>query len=655
MSARKNPVATMFAPGGPIAGQLARFEARPQQVEMASAIERAFADNAHLIVEAGTGVGKSFAYLLPAILRAVEHKERIVVSTHTIALQEQLIHKDIPFLAKILPGAFEAVLVKGRSNYLGLRRLERTVQQASQLLSSDEMFDELRRIKAWSKTTNEGSLSDLPLSPNGAVWERVRSDTNDCMGRKCPRFEECFYQLARRRMHKAQILVVNHALLMTDLALRGKDASVLPDYHRVILDEAHTVEQAASDYLGLEVSSTQVQFLLNSLYNERTGKGLLATTLLHRQELPLVAGAARAAMEYFEDLADWQQHHGRSNGRLMQPPQAANRLTPALIELGKGLETLGSKSGSEEEKLALTGAASRCAEMAGAIRTLHEQNVADWVYWMEVRSERFLRVTLGAKPIHVGPAMKALLFDRVRSVVLTSATLSAGSGADFGYLRERLGLENAAELKLGSPFDFKRQAVVHVEPAMPDPGDAGAFVEAVCERLQRYLKLTGGRAFVLFTSHAMLRRCAEALALFCREEGFPLFVQGTGMPRSQMLEAFRATDHSVLFGAESFWSGVDLPGEALSNVIIVKLPFSAPDDPLVEARVEQIRKANGNPFLQFQVPEAVLKFRQAVGRLIRTQTDTGIVAILDPRVMTKPYGKQFLGSLPPCRVEVHKG
>ncbi|MCG3132151.1 MAG: putative ATP-dependent helicase DinG [Phycisphaerae bacterium] len=646
---------SLLSADGLIARHLPRFESRPQQVEMAQAVERAFEGGSRLLVEAGTGVGKSFAYLVPAILRAVEHEEKIVISTHTIALQEQLIEKDIPFLAGIFPKEFSAALVKGRSNYVGLRRLGRAAQNAGQLFNTGDEVDELTQIERWAKTSRDGSLSDLSFVPKPAVWEKALSDGQDCLGRKCPHFEACFYQKARRRVHRAHLLIVNHAMLLSDLALREQGAAVLPDYDRLILDEAHTLEQAAASQLGLRVTFAQVQHLLNGLHHERTGKGLLAATLMHRERVPLVRETFDAAETFFADVAHWQESQGRRNGRVMQPPPIVNRLTPALSRLEQSLKELAGKAAEEEEKLSITSAAGRCAELGGAVERWVAQSASDWVYWIEHRRDRVLRVTLGGSPLDIGPTLKRLLFDRVSGVVLTSATLATGPKADFSYVEGRLGVDRAARAALGSPFDFARQVTMHVEADMPDPADTAAFFEQVCDRLRRYLPMTQGRAFVLFTSHAMLQRCAERMSGFCRERGYPLLAQGEGMPRSKMLEAFRTTPNAVLFGADTFWAGVDVPGDALSSVIIVKLPFSAPDDPLTEARIERLREEGGNPFMTLQVPEAVLKLRQAFGRLVRTKTDTGIVVILDPRVVTKRYGSMFLDSLPKCRTIVNRG
>ncbi|MFQ5591119.1 MAG: ATP-dependent DNA helicase [Phycisphaerae bacterium] len=647
-------VRKILGSGGPVAEKLPNYEVRPQQLEMAVAVAEAFAGGRHLAVEAGTGVGKSFAYLVPAIEHVLRRGGRVVVSTHTIALQEQLVEKDIPFLRGVLAHDFTAVLVKGRSNYLGLRRLARASQRQATLFESGSRLAELHRIEDWAYETTDGSLSDLERQPDAAVWDRVRSEHDDCLGRRCPTYERCFFQRARRRAGTAQLLIVNHAMLFSDLAVRSRGASILPEYDLVVLDEAHTVERVAGDHLGASVSDTQVHYLLNLLFNERTGRGVLAGHLTAQLQAA-ISTARTSSRDYFTRLEAWNARHGSPSGRLRAPPPVKQDVAASLVELQQRMLELRHSVKDDEDRSELAAVAERCGGLSSAIADWHAQSKPEWVYWMERKGGSPLRVTLCARPVDIGTTLKAVLFDAVKSVVLTSATLTVAKEDPFAYLRSRLRLDDVRTLQLGSPFNYREQVRVYLESAMPDPADEDAFVPAACEAIKKYVGISGGRAFVLFTSYHMLRQCAAALGPTLEQQRMPLLVQGAGLPRSRMLEMFRSTPRSVLLGTDTFWAGVDVAGDALSNVIIVKLPFASPSNPVVEADIERIRASGGNPFLQYQVPEAILKFRQGIGRLIRSRGDRGIVAILDPRVRTKPYGRRFLEALPAGAVIVPDG
>jgi ATP-dependent DNA helicase DinG len=568
-----------------------------------------------------------------------------------------LIAKDIPFLNAVLPVEFSAVLVKGRSNYVSLRRIKGAVERSGSLFSQPEEIDHLQRVVEWSRSTSDGSLSDLSFKPLGTVWDEVRSEHGNCLGKSCPTYDSCLYYRARRRIWNADLLVVNHALFFADLALRREGASVLPDYDVVVFDEAHTLEQVAADHLGLSVTGGQIEYLLNRLYNDRTQKGLLAKLPAADVDAFKVRMAAEQLVDrvrhqnrdLFAELGEWRQSSGSSNGRLRKPPDVVNEVSPSLKELEARIVELAKPIDSDEARIEYTAAAERCVGLANSLNAWMQQSQSDHVYWMETSGSQ-QRIRLVSAPVDVAPVLRDELFACVKTVILTSATLAVGQQS-FDFIRQRLGLTKANELKLGSPFDYARQMTLFLPDSMPDPSEAPAsYTSAVCTQIQHYVTQTKGRAFVLFTSYQMLREVARRMTPWFVSQNYGLYVQGADMPRTQLLERFRQDPAGVLFGADSFWQGVDVPGDALQNVIIAKLPFSVPDHPLLEARLESIRENGGNPFFDYQVPEAIIKLKQGVGRLIRTRTDTGIVAILDPRIRTKRYGQLFLDSLPDCTI-----
>jgi Rad3-related DNA helicase len=882
-STAQSSVDAVLGPGGSIARRLGdAYEARPQQIEMARAVERAFIEGGHLLVEAGTGVGKSFAYLLPAIDAAVKRKKRVVISTHTISLQEQLIDKDIPLLQSVYGDEFTAVLVKGRGNYLCQRRLQSAGQHQQMLFDEDRHLKTLSMIHDWSQSTTDGTLATLPQLPEPAVWDEVRAEHGNCLGKRCDFYSKCFWQAAKQRMQRANLLIVNHALFFSDLALRAACVQYLPKYDHVIFDEAHTIEDVASQHFAVRLSEASVKYVLRGLYDYRKGKGVLSTHGdIATEAAAAVVEAMTATEDFFEQCIAWQDRAGRPNGRVNEKGIATSTLAERLTDVAKLVTVMYPKLDKEkpEQILELSARVGRVQQMAQMATTLIDQQMDDAVYWLDISKRTPRRVTLSAAPVDVSAGLRSYLFEKTKSVVMTSATLCTGrsrpersgsarsmsvplistskvrrgaklphltqkdgvysitfrlfdacpldrvrassrdgdaaanwakqqaawdaelnaahgssfmwdarvsevvAGAlkhgdgvehhllawavmpnhvhvvlspigdvplerimhsiksftahrcneilnrsgefwghesydhlirdrddllnqvnyvgsnpesagledwkwvdvndekvmsaiegtlregherdahatreshgesqvatEFKYIARRLGVDAAATLQLGSPFDYAQQATLYLETNLPDPNDARRFIPAATAKVEQYVRHTHGGAFVLFTSYSMLRQMADALRPTLEHLGMPVLVQGQDLTPRQLLAKFRELDDAVLFGTSSFWQGIDVQGHKLRNVIIVKLPFSVPDEPIIEAKHEHIQRTGGNPFMDLSLPEAIIRLKQGFGRLIRSKTDKGIVVLLDSRVKTKRYGRQFIDALPDVRI-----
>jgi len=633
-------IKTYFDIGGVLSQKLGSFEFRPQQLEMAEAVAASLEEGHHLMVEAGTGTGKSLAYLIPAVLWAIKNETRVIVSTYTKTLQEQIVNQDIPFLREVLGLPFRYSLCLGSENYLSLRRMKRASQ--THLFGNVEEDEQLNEVFDWAGRTESGFRNDLPFEPSPAVWEEVGRQKDLCMGKQCETFNSCFYFKERRKWFGAHILIVNHHLFFANVANNG---AVLPRYDAVIFDEAQNLEEAATSFLGLNVSNSGLIYFLDRLYNAKTKRGTLARL---RDDLTIEiqqrVSRVRIAVEgFFANLFD---EFGRKERtlRFYSPPTLNNTLFIPLQDLHEALKALEHRVTSEEEQLEVSAAATRVFEFNNTISALLNQNMKEYVYWLEVTpKKRFTRATLRGMPININEELHEQVFSKIDRAVLTSATLT--TNRSFDHMKERLGCTPKEESTLDSPFDYTRQALLYLPQDMPEPGaEVAQYVAALADRTLELIQATGGKTFVLFTSYDILNRMYKILDPKLHQ--YQILKQGEMAP-SRMIQRFKEKP-SVIFGTNSFWQGVDIPGDALSSVIITKLPFDVPSEPLTEARIEDMKKRSINPFKHYQIPRAIIQLRQGFGRLIRKRTDKGVVAILDSRLTQRSYGKQFLKSLPEC-------
>ena len=615
----------IFGASGWLARHHPSFEYRPGQLEMAEAVESSVENGRHLIVEAGTGTGKTLAYLVPLIRSG----QRVVISTGTKNLQEQLFYKDVPFIQKLFP-QLRVTLMKGRQNYLCRQKLYDIEKQP--VLNGLEEVDLYQHLREWESRTETGDRTEVSGLPDASeLWQRVDARRETCTGQKCPQFERCFITWMHQRAAESDLIIVNHHLFFADLALKQSDyASLLPDYTAVVFDEAHEIEDVATQYFGLKVSNYQMEELA------RDTEATLKVKALESGEVHSAVRELRRRSELFFELfpaGDGRTNFDNRESFLDVRRGTYSAFANSLIRLET--ELLAVKDRPEE----INNLARRAAEIRKALEVIMESHDRSLVYWWERRGRG---VFIEASPIDVSPILRERLFDQVRTVILTSATLAVGGKFDF--LKRRLGVETAREEILESHFDFGRQAILYTPLHLPDPRHAEFSSRAAAE-IVGLLKATEGRAFVLFTSYQQMRAVYE---LVRRRLRYPLMMQGSA-PRTALLDKFRSTPHAVLFATSSFWQGVDVQGQQLSAVIVDRLPFAVPSDPVVAARIRQINEEGGNAFVEYQIPEAVIALKQGFGRLIRSETDRGVLGILDHRIVKKQYGKIFFDSLPPYR------
>jgi len=639
-------IGSLFSEDG-IISRSSGLEFRPQQLAMAQAIGRSLESSRHLIIEAPTGVGKSLAYLVPAIAFAIANKRKAIISTYTKNLQEQLIQKDIPLLRELMRKDFTAVLLKGRRNYLCTSRLRNALDHQKSFFER-KAIHELEKIQSWAETTPDGDVEHLPFTPLPEIWQQVCSEQGMCSPKQCG--SDCFYQQAKERTRSADLVVVNHALFFSLFALQDAEEHFLYENDFVIFDESHMIEQVAGLGMGKSISRAQVLFAIHRLYNPRSKKGILAKPR-RKEIIELCTEAEGAAVSFFENIRARLTSSGVNSKtlRIRSPHFTSNTLATPLQRLQSALRNL-----EEHEELAI-----QKEELGGVKRLLWEAEtlIEEFInqpddsltYWIEQSEGRNANINLNVAPTSIADSIGPKLFRRDSPVVMTSATLSV-SGS-LSYFQRRIGAHDAEAVILDTPFDFRRQMRMVLARDISSP-DQPTYEQHLSRWIVEAVKRSKGKALVLFTSAALLKKMKEATLSAISEEGYSVLAQERGMQRHALLEEFKRDIHSVLFGLDSFWMGIDVPGEALEHVIITRLPFAVPDHPLTEAKMELIAQNGGNPFMEYTLPEAILKLRQGVGRLIRNRTDRGMITILDSRILSKQYGRAFLQSLPHCPIEV---
>ncbi len=643
---KKLEIRNIFGKGGLLEKAYKSYENRPQQILMAEAIEKSIENREILIIEAPTGIGKSLAYLIPFILWSVKKKKKVIISTYTKTLQEQLTKKDLPFLKEILPLKFEFVLCVGSENYLCLRRCSQILQEG--LFETPEEKIQLNKISNWKNTTQTGLKLELDFEPETKLWLEICRDPDLCLGKKCIFRNECHYTHARIKQNKSDILVVNHALFFANIASAGK---ILPQYDAIVFDEAHNIEEVASEYLGIEISNTSIKYLLDRIYNQKTGKGLIK--YIKKLESDIVKNLIDSVNDvrinsdnFFSLILDKFGSESLTK-RINQPKIIENIMEVPLLNLYQALKLITTEIDEEETFHEINAYANKVLTLCNSIKTFIEQSEENNVYWLEiVPKTKYVRVVLHVTPVDISNCLRKLVFEKTSIVVLTSATLSVNKSFDF--IKERLGIDESDEVLLDSPFDYKNQVLIYIPEKMSDPSyENEEFIKSGIKKIKEIIGITKGRTFVLFTSYNVLNQAENFLSEDMDE--IEILKQGN-LPRWRMIEEFKSNQNVVLLGADTFWQGIDIPGRALECVIIFKLPFSVPDDPVTEARMEYLKMQNKDPFIHYQIPQAVIMLKQGFGRLIRTKTDTGVVAILDPRIKTRYYGRWFIESLPECKI-----
>lgn len=645
----------IFSANGALS-RLTGFEYRPQQEVMSEAIADALVGRSHLIVEAPTGVGKTLAYLIPAALFALGTQRKAVISTYTKNLQQQILNHDIPIAQRVLGTNFAAVLLKGRRNYLCPTRLH-TLLNIPVPLFDAQGSQQLQAISSWAATTPTGDVESLGFVPRADIWDMVCSEKDLCSSKRCG--AQCFFQQTKERVRSAHVVIMNHALFFTVLSGQENPEQYIFENDFAVFDEAHTLESVAGTGLGKSLSQFQVLATIRKLFNHRTKRGLLSdqkTSVRHRYEV-----AEREVVAFFESVrqeaaaraAPPREHSNASPPaqeiRIRTPHIVPNILDEPLGDLVSQVHTAAIQSDDEQRGLELSAVERSLAEARAWISEFLDQKNGGFTYWMEFSGASGGNIALCDAPTDVGAVLGPALFREGTSAILTSATLAVGGSIE--YFQRRIGAHDVRGVVLDSPFDHMRQMKLRIARSISEP-DTGSYATDLPGWIMRSVRESRGRALVLFTSTAVMNAVASVLADEFERDGFPLLVQGAHRQRSHLLDEFRREVHSVLFGLDSFWMGIDVPGEALEHVIITRLPFSVPSHPLVEARIELIAENGGNAFMEYTLPEAVLKFRQGVGRLLRSRSDKGLVTVLDSRILTKRYGRTFLYSIPRCPVEL---